>query len=212
MLQERDAEEAAGVAETAGDGKVGSRRGRVAGRMVVRHDDSGGVVPYGGFEDFARMDKTLVEGTDRDGLATDFLTPTIEEENHEMFFLAPSDIFHSRPHVFGREKYGGPLVLEQPLTEFEARDNLTCLCRTESLNRLQFRDGRFADPLFPERRKDLFRKRHDIRPLESGPQQNRQKFLIFEFLRPVLLHPFTGPFDFRDILHPRHIVSVRFDT
>lgn len=211
MPEERDAEEVAGVTKALGDGKVGPRRGRVAGRMVVCDDDGGGVVSYGGFEDLSRMDKALVEGTDRDGLATDFLAPAVEEEHDAMFLPAPADVLHPLPHVLRRKQECGPLVLKEPLAEFEARDDFAGLCRAESLDRLQFRDGRFPDSVFLESSEDLFRKRHDIRPLESGPQENRQKFLILEFLRPVLLHPFAGPFDVRNILHPCHIVSVRFE-
>ncbi len=205
---ERDAEEVAGVAKAAGDGKVGTRRGRIAGRVVVRDDDAGGVVTDSGFEDLARMDEAFVEGTDRDGLTADFLTPTVEIEDDEVFLLTPPDIFHPLPDVLGRKQHSSPLILQEPLAEFEARDNLAGLGRTESLDRFQFRDGRLPDSIFPERPEDLFRKCHDIGPLQSGPQENRQKLLIFEFLRPVLLHSFAGPFDFRDIFHPCHINKI----
>ena len=99
MSEERDAEEVAGVTKALGDGMVGARRSRIAGRVVVRDDDGGGVVPYGGFEDLARMDETLVEGTDRDGLATDFLTPAVEEKHDKVFLPAPADVLHPLPHV-----------------------------------------------------------------------------------------------------------------
>ena len=205
---ERDAEEVAGVAKAAGDGKVGTRRGRIAGRVGVRDDDAGGVVTDGGFEDLARMDQAFVERADRDGLAPDFLTPTVEEEHDEVLPLAPADIFQPIPHVFRGKDHGCLLVPKEALPDFETRDDFAGLGSTEPLDRFQFDNRRLADSLFPERRKDLFRKCHDIGPLQSGPQENRQKLLIFEFLRPVLLHSFAGPFDFRDIFHPCHINKI----
>lgn len=85
VVLEGDLEEAAGLDELAGDAEVGGAGGRVAGRVVVDAEDSGGRFADGEVVDLAGVDEGAVDGAGSDLGAAEDAVAVVEADDPEFF-------------------------------------------------------------------------------------------------------------------------------
>ena len=71
VVEERDVQHPAGIHEFPRKLDVGSARSGDPGRMVVRHDDGGGIVQQGLAQDSPAIDARLLQGAFRNHLLAD---------------------------------------------------------------------------------------------------------------------------------------------
>ena len=92
VVVHRDAERLGGIDDVAGDRDVGFRRGRIARGMVVHQDQGGGVEFEGALDDFARIDRGVVDRTALLPLMFDQRVLAVEEQQMELLDGAVGDI------------------------------------------------------------------------------------------------------------------------
>lgn len=85
MIQDLDSEQLSGFRELVRDLQIFSTRRRIAAGMVVHKDDRRGCIPNRRSEDFAWMNQTRVERSDRDTVGLDWLVLCVEGDDVEFF-------------------------------------------------------------------------------------------------------------------------------
>ena len=134
----------AGICQAAGNGYVFIRRIGIAGRVVVRDDNIGGMAPYREIKQFPRMHQTRIETADRNRVNADQTVSRIKRQQKEMLFFPVAD---KRQKV---QVYGGCIsqyriafvtalmkcvFMLEPPGQFKASFQLCCLGRTDTWNR-----------------------------------------------------------------------------
>ena len=101
MVEEFDVHQFAGGDQVAGDGHVFRAGSRIAGRVVVNHDNGRGVFPDGGTQHLGRTDRAAVHRADVDGAPGHDLIAGIQQQ-HDQALLGQQ--LH-----FGGDQVGGVL-------------------------------------------------------------------------------------------------------
>jgi hypothetical protein len=92
VVVHRDAEGLRHLDDLAGHLDVGARRGRIARGMVVHQDDGGGGELQRALDDFARIDRRVIDGADLLDFVGDELVALVEKQDAE---LLTRDLFIS---------------------------------------------------------------------------------------------------------------------
>lgn len=128
VIDDLDAHDLAGFAQLRRRFQIGVTRGAVSGRVVVRQDDTCGVVEDGGAEELARMDEACRGSPDGDGMHGEDLHAHVDGDRQEMLLGAVSQGLQNGQGGFGCGGVGsGRIGKDGAVGECECNGHRKCL-------------------------------------------------------------------------------------